>query len=285
MKRQKLSQKAMLVSFEVSIWSARCKDDRVTAEVAEKYNSDKAMGTFTKKLAPKEALAELRKLRAHMKRFHKEQTLPWDDRFNRVLLASNFDSYSRHMRVFRAHYESLVSDFIAGYPSVIEEARAKLNGLFNEQDYPDPSEIEGSFGVKLEIAPFPEASDFRVHLQEEEIEAIREDIASRMDSAVKYAMQDVWSRLFQQVQRMAERLKDLDEPIRWDYVADLRSLLDILPRLNLTGDKELERLAAEAKMRLAGRDIEELKNIPEARVETAQAAADIMAAMAGYMGE
>ncbi|MHC1743999.1 MAG: hypothetical protein AB9873_13340 [Syntrophobacteraceae bacterium] len=184
MKRQKLSQKAMLVSFEVSIWSARCKDDRVTAEVAEKYNSDKAMGTFTKKLAPKEALAELRKLRAHMKKFHKEQTFPWDDRFNRVLLASNFDSYSRHMRVFRAHYESLVSDFIAGYPSVIEEAQAKLNGLFNEQDYPDPSEIGESFGAKLEIAAFPEASDFQVQLQEEEIDAIREDIAGRIHGGV-----------------------------------------------------------------------------------------------------
>jgi hypothetical protein len=167
---------------------------------------------------------------------------------------------------------------------LIDESRERLNGLFNEEDYPAPEEIGSCFGFKLDISPFPNAGDFRVQLQEDDIMLIRTEIQGRMEEAVKGAMQDVWSRLYQQVQRMAERLKDLDEPIRWDYVADLRALLEILPRLNLTEDPNLDKMVREAKLKLAGSPTEVLKNDAAARGETAANAAAILDAMAGYMG-
>ena len=256
--RQLLSQKAMLVALEVHTWSARAKDKQVNQETAERYNADPEMLSTTKRLAPREALAAIRELRGEIKRFHDSNTLPWDDRFRRILLAKNFDEYSARMREFRGRFEPLVREFVSGYPAVIEDARARLNGLFKEEDYPPPDRIAEWFDIRTEISPLPEAGDFRVELQSEEVQRIRAEIQVRQADQVKEAMADVWNRLYLQVQRMAERLKDPDEPIRWDYVTDLKALLDLLPRLNLTDDPKLEKMRVDAELKLCGRPTDEL---------------------------
>ena len=281
--RQLLSEKAMLVALEVHTWSARCHDKDVNKETAERYNADIDMLSTTKRLAPREALAAIRELRAEIKRFHAENTLPWDDRFRRILLAKNFDNYSMKLREFQARWEPLVRDFVAGYPAVIEDARSRLNGLFKEDDYPKPGRITEWFDVRTEIIPLPEAEDFRVSLQGDEVARIRDQILDRQKNLIKEAMADVWGRLFSQVQRMAERFKE-DAPLRYDYVTDLKGLLDLLPRLNLTEDPVLEKMRIDAELQLCGRPIDDFRKDADARAETAAAAQQIMDAMAAYMG-
>ena len=284
MKKQMLSEKAMLIALEVHTWSARCQDKEVNKETAERYGADPEVLSTTKKLAPREALAAIRELRAEIKRFHETNTLPWDDRFRRILLSKNFDDYSAKMREFRSRWEPLVRAFVDGYPAVIEDARDRLNGLFKEDDYPPVHKIAGWFDIKLKVDALPEATDFRVQLQDEEVQRIRSEIQARQNDQVKDAMADVWNRLFTQVQRMAERFKNPDEPIRWDYVTDLKALLDLLPRLNLTDDPALEKMRIDAELKLCGRPTEDLRKDKDARAETAAAAEKMMETMAAYMG-
>ena len=282
--RQMLSEKAMLVALEVHTWSARCQDKEVNKETAERYGAAPEVLSTTKKLAPKEALAAIRELRGEIKRFHEMNTLPWDDRFHRILLSKNFDVYSAKMRELRSQWDPLVREFVSGYPSVIEDARTRLNGLFKEEDYPEPEKIAGWFDIRMQVSPLPESTDFRVQLQSEEVARIRSEIQARQNDRVKDAMADVWNRLYSHVQRMAERFKNPDEPIRWDYVTDLKALLDLLPRLNLTEDPALEKMRIDAELNLCGRPTEDLRKDKDARAETAAAAEKMMEMMAGYMG-
>ena len=88
---------------------------------------------------------------------------------------------------------------------------------------------------------------------------------------------------------MAERLsaykateEGVEHPFRDSIVTNLVKLVDVMPRLNITGDPELERLTAQVRSSLLI-DPVELRTSESVRRETAKAAAKIAEQMAGYM--
>ena len=71
-------------------------------------------------------------------------------------------------------------------------------------------------------------------------------------------------------------------PFRDSVVTNLVRLVDVLPKLNVTGDPELERLTAQIRSSLLI-DPKELRRSDDVREETRKAAASIAQQMAGYM--
>ena len=65
-------------------------------------------------------------------------------------------------------------------------------------------------------------------------------------------------------------------------VTNLKKLVDVLPKLNITNDPELERLGSQVRASLLV-DPKELRLSECVRAETAKAAAEIAQRMAGYM--
>ena len=88
---------------------------------------------------------------------------------------------------------------------------------------------------------------------------------------------------------LAERLQayqvteeGVEHPFRDSIVTNLVRLVDILPKLNVTADLELERLATQVRASLLV-DPQELRKSESVRSETAKAATVIAQRMAGYM--
>jgi hypothetical protein len=69
---------------------------------------------------------------------------------------------------------------------------------------------------------------------------------------------------------------------RDSVVTNVVKFVEILPKLNVTGDPELERLAAEVRTSLVV-DPQELRKSESVRADTARAAAAIADHVAGYM--
>jgi hypothetical protein len=70
--------------------------------------------------------------------------------------------------------------------------------------------------------------------------------------------------------------------LRDSVVSNLVKLVDILPKLNVTGDAELERLAAQVRASLLV-DPQELRKSESVRTEIAKNASAIASRMAAYM--
>ena len=75
----------------------------------------------------------------------------------------------------------------------------------------------------------------------------------------------------------------VQHPFRDTIVTNLVKLVDVLPKLNVTGDPELERLADQVRASLLV-DPQELRKSESVRTETAKAANRIATTMAAYMG-
>ena len=83
-------------------------------------------------------------------------------------------------------------------------------------------------------------------------------------------------RLKEVVSHMVERLKEPESRFHASLVTNVFELVDLLPRLNVNQDEELNRFAGEIKDRLCGFTARDLKKNEILRVATANDAAQIL---------
>lgn len=277
-----ITEKAMLASLQISQWSARKHDKRVSAEVNEKYNGKDA-GRFNKILASKASLKEIQAAIGAARTFHMEQTLAWGERGERLLPSKNYGEYSRRMRGYKQAFERAVDAFVSDYHQVIFEARQSLGGLFCREDYPDVLQIRGKFDFQTVISPVPVAEDFRVSLAREEVDAIQQEIEQRLVQSHAAATKDLWQRLYEVVGHMVQRLSDPEAIFRDSLVGNIARMTELLPRLNLNDDPDLEAVRREIEVSLCRYTPGRLRRDKQARRQAATEAQQILDSMAGYV--
>jgi len=178
-----------------------------------------------------------------------------------------------------------VSVFLDDYPDLMEEARVSpsLGALYREGDYPTRAELKEKFRVSLTILPFPNASQFGVDLPDDMLMSLKSDLDKHVEHSVKAANRDLVCRLFEAVSKLATTLYVNDSP-RLDVANNVKSLLELLPKLNFSNDPDLNRILDEAKRHLGSLSGAELKDSPFARATAAAKASEIEGMMAAFMG-
>lgn len=286
-----ITESAMLSRLSVSLWTARRHDKRLSDEVATNHGAQSDAGRYNKLLLSKDALAETSKIASAAREFHYTNTLPWMDDGYRILPAANFWHYGEKMRAYHADFDSAVAKFLDGYPSFKADARVRLNGMFREDDYPDEQRIRAKFDFDVGTMPLPQAADFRVSLNDGEVARIKSEIEQRTQAAIDGAVRDLWQRIRATVEHIAERLElyrvsggKVENPFRDSLIENARELVGLLPRLNVTGDPDLDRITREIDMKLCALDPQTLRESDVLRGKVAQDANAILEAMAGYCG-
>lgn len=284
-----LSSRAMLCSLSISQWSASKHDRQASEEIAVQHGAQPDVGRYNKLLIPKETLAEVRRLAGEARREHYFMTLPWDDNGYRVLPAAVYMDHTEKLREYSRQFLAAVEVFAAQFDQLVLDSRARLGGLFRPEDYPSSKEIRDKFAFDTKVMPLPDANDFRVSLGDEEKDRIKRQITASVQASLTVASQELWQRMYEAVSHMAERLaayktsaEGVEHPFRDSIVANLVKLVDIMPRLNVTGDPELDRLTSQVRASLLV-DPAELRKSEDVRTQTAKAAARIAEQMAGYM--
>jgi hypothetical protein len=280
----KLTDKAMLVLFSASQWTARKFDKKVTAEIADIHKTDSTAGRYNKVLIAQNALKAIQQIVGEARSYHYAQTLPWRDDEYRMLPAAAYPAYIERMRQFKSRFESAVAEFISAYPQLVEEAMIRLNGMFNQADYPHPSEIAHKYSMSVSIMPLPTSDDFRVSLQSDEIAQIKQAIEESHQQAEQRAMADLWTRLHEVVAHMADTLSKEDKVFRNSLVGNVSELCGLLPTLNVMGDANLEAMRQAVESKLCGYDPETLRTDKDERKQAADDAQKILDAMASYIG-
>jgi hypothetical protein len=286
-----VTEKAMLAKLKISRWAASKHDKKISADVAAQHGADPTMGRYSKRLVAKERLEEIAQIATRARHHHYEQTLPWLDEGSRILPAANYFDYMQRQNAFAADFEQAVTEFARAYPAVVDEARRSLNGLFDPNDYPPADQISAKFTMRVDVDPMPTAEDFRVALSEDENARIREGIQGRLDEAVQGAINDVWHRVHDVVAHMVERLRGYEVDsggkakgvFRDSLVGNIRTLSDLLPKLNITQSNALEDMRQRLVDELCSVDAPTLREDPVIRATIAENAEKILADIVDVM--
>ena len=281
-----ITERAMLAAVHISIWTAIKHDRKISREVAEQHGAYAGAGRYNKQLLREaERLESLRSLSGQIRQYFYKITLPWSDEGYRLLPAHFYFELTTKMREFETAFAQQVEEFLAVYPSYIEQVRPELNGLFREEDYPSTDKLRNKFGVKLEVLPIPSGNDFRVTLSEEEQARVAREIDENVRQSLQKGTEDLWARLKGVVAHMVDRLNEPDSRFHASLVTNIGELVDLLPRLNVNQDEELNRFAGEIRDRLCGFTARDLKKNEILRAATANDAAEILTKMDAVLRE
>lgn len=280
----RISNQALLAKLTTHAWSGQKKDSEVSRRVAANAQADPASASFYKRLAKSHLFEEFQRTATAAREYHNRVTLPWLDGGYRLLPTGMFFDYQKTMAGYRDEARGTAKRIESEYPRIVEQARARLGTLYNEADFPTAEKVAASFGIEVSLIPVPDTEDFRLDLDEQTQENIRNEVQQSYKEMERKAMLDLWSRLEAVVEHVSERLHAVNKAERKrlheSVVGHVRDLVEILPSMNVSGDGELDTLAREAKDKLLV-DIQALRTSPDKREETAQAADDLLARITG----
>lgn len=288
-----LNSKAMLAKLTIKQWSAHKHDRDVSLEVARTHGITTEAGRYNKALLGKHALGEIKKIVGLGRQRHYHLTLPWTDDGSRILPAKMFQRYTKEMRTLKTQFDKAVWDFQTNYRGFVTEAQTTLGDLFKSDEYPDSSEIHLFFCFEMEIGSIPAGEDFRVSIEEEQAEIIREEIENKVQGAFQTAQESLWERVRTMVRSTHERLSIYDRgngsgkvknPFRDSLVENLKGLIEILPDLNVGDDPDLDDITREIG-ELVENDPQSLRDDDLLRNQTALKAKSISDKMSAFMGE
>lgn len=283
-----LSRKAVLVAVNISQWTARKLDRKVTKETNDRYHADEDAGRYNKLLVDSKHLKELQELVGKARTLHYKLTRPWADEGPRILPNVLFSKFSDEFRTLKRDFAEAADKFAAKYPDYVAERKVKLNGLFNEKDYPSAEEIRSKFHLDLTILPFPAAEDFRSDLDEETVAEIKQKLTENTDNVLSGAMKHTAKQITDVVGNLAKRLKEYEpgegKKLYASLVDNVRELAELLPAFNLTSDPALDAITKRIQAELTVEDSAALKENEHARASVAQSADEIVAAVGALFG-
>jgi hypothetical protein len=276
--------RALLVWLHISTWSARKYDKKATAELTQRYNASSDGARVNKLLLPGEARAykTLVSLATTIRAQHYANTLAWSDEGWRLLPTANYATYTAWLRQQQRAFATALNEFADDYPALRGLAMQLLNGLYSDADYPSVQDLRTRFALSVEYAPVPAQGDIRVDLGSDQVALIETAIAERHQRATATAVTDAWSRLHEVVSKIAERLSQPDAIFRDTLISNAENVCDVLQRLNITDDPQLEQMRVRVRKELTRYSPETLRDVPAHRQQTADRAADILSAMSGF---
>jgi hypothetical protein len=277
-----LSEKALLVTLSLSMFSPKKTDKRITRQVLADNHAAEGALRVAKRLLPDEAVEPVRKLHAEVREYHYRHTLPWGEDNERLIASAHYLEYTDWMRQRRVETDRAVDDFLLNYPAFIEEARRQLNGAFNASDYPSIGGIRGKFAFRLDFKPVPDAGDFRVSLMREEMDDLRGQLDTRVEEAERSAKQDLARRIAEPLAAMVNRLSEPDAVFRDSLVGNLREICDLIPALNVLSDPAIDAIRQNIQACLYNTDPELLRENATVRSSTARKAQAILDQMNDY---
>ena len=280
----KLNDRALLVSLSISQWTARKLDKKATKEVADINRASTSAGRYNKSLLPlNDLLANVHQKTGVIREKFAKNTLPWGIDGTRILPSANYLQFMQDFRKEKAEWQTLVTTFLDNYEYLVAEAKRWLGDLYDEKDYPSKDSITGKFNMDMAILPVP-SNDFRVALSSDELTRIQEDLEARMTSIQQEAKNDCWHRQYKHVEHITEKLSDPKNIFRDSMLDNARETCDLLTRLNITEDPNLESMRQAVERKLLDHHPDTLRNDFDVRQDTAAEARKIMDAMSVFMG-
>lgn len=266
-----LQSSAMILRLSISMYTGRKADKKTREEVvADKGAAAKSAASVYKSLFAGDAdLEAINTFQAKARREVAFMTVPWTDSGDRLVSTRNYFEVADRLSALRNEFNALVDKFVSGYATKVSNAAFALGDLFDRTEYPDPQEIAHKFAFSYSFEPVPDSNDFRVDLQNEALQTLREQYQQAAQQRLNIAMGDVWSRVMDEVTRLRDKLIVPEEgkrPRIFESSFDgFKELVGSLEALNIVNDPQLEEARVQLKNALEPVDITSIRESDEMR--------------------
>ena len=288
-----LSGNYMLVTLAISRWTARKPDKALAAEAAAAHGATPEAVTATRKLmagADTELKAVETALNAARSYLYQE-SLPWSTADNdsskrgpRLVPIKKAMDIIAKLKQHQDEFSVAMTEFKGVYAQRVTDALRNQGTLADATAYPDVSQLDDMFTVRLDITPVPAQGDFsRMSIPANLAQALGGRMAQRHNVAVNNAMSDLHGRISAAVGNMATVLSKhaAGEKTRMytSLITNVQVLGALLRDTNFTDDAAITAMADRID-ELTEYDIGMIKSSPALAGDLAKKATAIVEARA-----
>lgn len=263
-----LASSALVVSVDVNVWTATKQDKQISNEVTSAKRASADAGRFTKNL-----LADCTQHKALIN--YRQTVYNWLQRCTydwagsmRLLPVVDLENFKREYDAHEQKFNSLVTEFVNIYPSLVSDAAFKQGDMFNRGDYPDVSSVGSKFAICLHVTDVP-ASDFRAGgIASALADDLKRHYEKQTTQIIDQVMTDASERLMEITSRLhnacTEAEPDEDGKVRRkkiyeSTVEQAKALCNTLTHFNLTGNFALAQAVRDLNFALEDVTAEKLR--------------------------
>jgi hypothetical protein len=250
---------ALLVSLSVSKPQMTKKDDKATRD-AESANNAHGAGQFRKDLYPKSLVQPILTVESSARAYIESVTYMWT-RGEYLLPTAKFMEFTERIGKYQVEFDQCVTAFLNNWSNVMQQAQTSQGELFDANAYPDLTDLKNDFRFRVNYRPVTDAGDFRVQMQDDEMDALRTEVETATRESMNNMLRAPLERLKEVVQRLHEvtaksdrevlnkktGVVDMRPPIFRDSVVDnimeeinlLHAFADVMPDNVLAIAKEI----------------------------------------------
>lgn len=197
-----IKNNALLVSLTVNKPQMTQKDVKATIS-AEVANNAHGAGQYRKDLYPKALVQPILQVESAARAYIESTTYPWS-RGESLLPTARFMDFTERMGKFQLEFDQCVTAFLNNWSNVMQQAQQRQGELFDPSVYPDMSDLKSDFRFRVHYRPVTDMGDFRVSMQEEELDSLRQQVEEATKESMTTMLRAPLERLREAVQRLHE---------------------------------------------------------------------------------
>ena len=271
-----LSREAVLIKATFHSWTG---DKMLDAATSEGFNNqvdaqDTALRHTKKLLSKSENAANCRTMISKARTFLNENTVPWTYSGWKLVPKRNFQRVQDEMAAYSEKIYNAASLLFESFNGDIEADREVLGQLFDYKAYIMPHQVFDKFKIDLQYEPIVDINSPQFDAMSETVEQIMEQTRERQTRAVAAASNDLRNRVEGILARTIDRMETLADKSKKPtaLLKSIEELADVLPRLNINGDPDIDLAARQMKEKILLFSAQDLRDDEESRAEVITAA-------------
>jgi len=282
-----LASSAVLISVDISVWSATKQDRGISDEVTTAKNADKSAGRYVKNLlANHPSHKAVVNYRQTIYNWLQRRTYRWNQS-QQLLPSIDMPKFKQEYHEHQVAFHALVDSLIDNYDSIVSDMAFKQGDMFNRSDYPTKEQVASKFSLNLYVSEVP-TNDFRCGIAQD----IAEDLFNNLSSQTKTIIDNIAS---DQAQRLVDVMESITHCCGVDeidlengevrtkrrkiYDTTIQKALEMcesFKRFNLKNDSELEQARASLEKVLRGVSAEDIRDSDAVRHHVKEGIDDIL---------
>lgn len=284
-----IKNSCVLVRCTVGKQSSSVRDDGLGYGIDAAHHSDRRTLVHKKIFKNSQRFKKVQSAYTGVYQYYVNNSLPWDNG-SRIIPSHRVVDFMGEINQKKVTAQTALDEFINNYHQEVAEDMASAGNLLQSNDYPTPEQVRSRFYTGVSLSPVPGADDFRVieGLDEADVENLISDARNEEQKRCEDAVKECWHRLYKVVNHMCDRLSEYGkgekDRLHKSIVTNVTETVDVLRRLNITGDQALDDVLNEIQSELDSVDIEKFKAFKDEREQTVSKMNEIMSRMGFFQG-
>ena len=287
-----LASSAVLVSVDISVWSATKQDRGISDEVTTSKNADKSAGRYVKNLLanhPKhKAVVNYRQT---VYNWLQRRTYRWNQSQN-LLPSVDVPKFKQEYHEHEIAFHALVDELITQYDSIVSDMAFKQGTMFNRNDYPVKEQVAGKFSLNLYVSEVP-MNDFRCGIAQDIAEDLFTTLSKQSARIIDTIAQEQSERMVEVMESISHCCGVDESEVNGEVRTKRRKIYDTtiqkalemcesFKRFNLKNDSELEQARASLEKVLSGVKAEDIRDSDAVRHHVKEGIDDILSKFGSF---